>query len=149
MRAGALRIRPPPERWFPGLKAREEPKEERSRKKRSTMSAVGPSAVFILDSKGKILISRNYRGDVPMSAAERFVAKITEDEDMNIKPVIEEDGITYIYIKTNNIFLLATTARNANAAVVLMFLYRLVAVRLCPLLCLSAGSSLSSSPAAC
>ena len=88
----------------------------------------GPSAVFILDQKGKILISRNYRGDVPMSCAERFIAKIMEEEDLNIKPVIEEDGITYIYIKANNIYLLATTNRNANAAMILMFLYRTVDV---------------------
>lgn len=36
----------------------------------STMVA---SAVYILDLKGKILISRNYRGDIPKSAAERCV----------------------------------------------------------------------------
>jgi AP-1 complex subunit mu len=29
------------------------------------------SAIFIMDLKGKIIISRNYRGDVPMSASER------------------------------------------------------------------------------
>lgn len=92
------------------------------------MGTSGPSAVFILDSKGKILISRNYRGDVPMSAAERFISKLTEDEDLNIKPVLEEDGITYVYIKTCGLYLLATTMRNANAAMILMFLYRLVDV---------------------
>jgi len=30
------------------------------------------SAVFIMDLKGKILISRNYRGDIPMSVSEKF-----------------------------------------------------------------------------
>ena len=29
------------------------------------------SAVFITDAKGKIIISRNYRGDIPMSAFEK------------------------------------------------------------------------------
>jgi hypothetical protein len=29
--------------------------------------------VFILDLKGKVLISRNYRGDIPMSAVEKFM----------------------------------------------------------------------------
>jgi len=33
------------------------------------------SAVYILDLKGKILISRNYRGDIPKSAAERWVLR--------------------------------------------------------------------------
>ncbi|RYY82846.1 hypothetical protein EON63_12480 [archaeon] len=30
------------------------------------------SAVFIMDTKGKVIIARNYRGDIPMSVAERF-----------------------------------------------------------------------------
>ena len=86
--------------------------------------AIGASAIYILDAKGKILISRNYRGDVPMSCAERFIARLTEQEELNVKPVFEEDGITYIYIKLNDIYMLATTSHNANAAMILMFLYR-------------------------
>jgi hypothetical protein len=62
------------------------------------------SAVFILDHKGKILISRNYRGDVPMSVASRFIMKVLEEEELNIKPIIEEDGVTYIFVKHNNLF---------------------------------------------
>lgn len=62
------------------------------------------SAVFILDHKGKILISRNYRGDVPMSVASRFINKILEEEELNIKPILEEDGVTYIFVKHNNLF---------------------------------------------
>lgn len=30
------------------------------------------SALFIMDTKGKVIVSRNYRGDIPMTAAERF-----------------------------------------------------------------------------
>jgi len=89
---------------------------------------IGASAIYILDLQGKILISRNYRGDVPMACAERFISRLTEREDLNIKPVFEEDGITYVYIKANDIYLLATTAQNANAAMILMFLYRTVNV---------------------
>jgi AP-1 complex subunit mu len=66
--------------------------------------AAGCSAIFMLDLKGKILIARNYRGDVPMACAERFIAKIMEEEEVNLRPVVEEDGITYIYIKSNNVY---------------------------------------------
>ncbi|KAJ1484833.1 hypothetical protein T484DRAFT_1795615 [Baffinella frigidus] len=51
------------------------------------------SAVFILDLKGKVIISRNYRGDVPMirtltarnlplgrSCAERFATLLLDEE---------------------------------------------------------------------
>ena len=91
--------------------------------------AIGASAVYILDAKGKILISRNYRGDVPMSCAERFISRLTEQEDLNIKPVFEEDGVTYVFIKLNDIYMLATTSHNANATMILMFLYRSANVR--------------------
>lgn len=29
------------------------------------------SAVFITDTKGKVIIARNYRGDVPMSVSDK------------------------------------------------------------------------------
>jgi AP-1 complex subunit mu len=90
--------------------------------------AAGCSAIFILDLKGKILISRNYRGDVPMSSAQRFINHLMEEEDTNIKPVLEEDGISYVYIKHQNLYLLAVTNRNANAAMIVLFLYRVVKV---------------------
>jgi len=66
--------------------------------------AAGCSAIFMLDMKGKILIARNYRGDVPMTCAERFISKIMEEDEVNLRPVVEEDGITYIYIKSNNVY---------------------------------------------
>eukprot|EP01104_Vermistella_antarctica_P002548 TRINITY_DN12789_c0_g1_i1.p1 TRINITY_DN12789_c0_g1~~TRINITY_DN12789_c0_g1_i1.p1 ORF type:complete len:450 (-),score=120.65 TRINITY_DN12789_c0_g1_i1:55-1332(-) len=92
------------------------------------MSSNGPSAVYILDLKGKILISRNYRGDVPVNVSERFVAKIIEEDEQDRKPVFEENGVSYVYIKHHNLYLLAVTNRNANAALILLFLYRVVRV---------------------
>jgi len=35
------------------------------------------SAVFMLDGKGKLLISRDFRGDVPVTCVDRFVNIIT------------------------------------------------------------------------
>lgn len=29
------------------------------------------SCIFVMDLKGRVIISRNYRGDVPMSVSER------------------------------------------------------------------------------
>ena len=39
-----------------------------------------------------------------------------------------DNGIIYVYVKYNNLYLLAVTKRNANAAVMVLFLYRLVHV---------------------
>jgi AP-1 complex subunit mu len=37
--------------------------------------------VYILDSKGKSLISRNYRGDVENSEIEKFMTLLMEKEE--------------------------------------------------------------------
>jgi len=92
---------------------------------RNSMTA---SAVFILDMKGKVIISRNYRGDVPMNCVERFSGHVLESEEADERPVWLEHGTTYIYIKYNNLYIMAVTQRNSNAAMILLFLYRLVDV---------------------
>lgn len=75
-----------------------------NRTRDTSSMACGCSAIFILDMKGKILISRDFRGDVPLSCAERFISRIMEKEELDVKPITEEDGVTYIYIKPNNIY---------------------------------------------
>lgn len=49
------------------------------------------SALFIMDLKGKIIISRNFRGDVPMTASEtfRFAARVAQDI-LVVWPPLEE-----------------------------------------------------------
>jgi hypothetical protein len=50
------------------------------------------SAVFITDLQGKAIISRNYRGDVPLTKAiERFAKYLVEVEDEAKKPVFHVD----------------------------------------------------------
>ncbi len=39
------------------------------------------SALFILDLKGSIILFRDYRGDVPIKFAERFITKLNELEE--------------------------------------------------------------------
>lgn len=39
------------------------------------------SAVFILDLKGHVILFRDYRGDVPIKYAERFITKLNELEE--------------------------------------------------------------------
>ena len=67
------------------------------------------SAMFIMDSKGKVIISRNYRGDVPMTVSERFSQYISEKEELEQRPVFTDEGYTFVYIK-------ARTGRSLRAA---------------------------------
>ena len=85
------------------------------------------SALFITDRKGKILISRNYRGDIPIGVTEGFSKRIQQAED-DMKPVYTEDGVTFVYIQYNNLYLLGVTKRNSNALVIMLFLYKMCEV---------------------
>ena len=78
------------------------------------------SSLFFLDLKGKILISRDYRGDISPKYAEEFTDLLIEreialgvDENCdgqvgavsNIQPpIFHKDGISYCYIKHNNLY---------------------------------------------
>jgi hypothetical protein len=51
------------------------------------------SAILITDLTGKPLISRNYRGDIPLSsAAEKFATYLLEADEEAKKPVFYVDG---------------------------------------------------------
>ena len=85
----------------------------------------GPSAVFVLDQKGKVIIWRNYRGEVSPSVVEKFVMTIVEGDESNVKPVFSDDGVCYCWIKVSNLYFLALTQRNSNALMILAYLYKL------------------------
>ncbi|CAN0890385.1 AP-1 complex subunit mu-2 [Linum grandiflorum] len=88
------------------------------------------SALFLLDIKGRILIWRDYRGHVTASQAERFFSKLLDKQAdlLSQDPVVYEDGITYMFIQHNNIYLLVASKQNCNAASLLLFLHRVVQV---------------------
>jgi len=86
------------------------------------------SAIYILDLKGKILISRDYRGDVPKAAVEKFSRRLQESDEGELRPVWNSNGVTFIYIKHNNVYLLAVTKRNSNVTMILTFMVQLVEV---------------------
>lgn len=89
------------------------------------------SAIFILDLKGKVLISRNYRGDIPMSAVEKFMPLLLEAEESEAgaSPVLAaDDGVHFLFVKHNNLYLMGITKKNSNAATIVIFLHKLVEV---------------------
>ncbi|CAN6595218.1 AP-1 complex subunit mu-1-I [Trichomonascus vanleenenianus] len=87
------------------------------------------SAIFFLDSQGNPLLSRNYRGDIPMSTVENFPQLlINAEESGTLAPCITHEGINYMYITYNNIYLLALSKKNSNAASTLLFLNHIIKV---------------------
>ncbi|KAG4306112.1 hypothetical protein PORY_000100 [Pneumocystis oryctolagi] len=87
------------------------------------------SSIYFLDLKGKILISRDYRGDIPMVYVEKFLSLISESEEMvPATPCFTHDGVHYLYIRHNNLYILTLTRKNSNAAELLLFLHKIVEV---------------------
>lgn len=82
------------------------------------------SAVFLLDMKGKVLIYRNYRGDVSRSVADKF-SRVLQESESDIKPVFTIDGVTYAFIAYRNVCLLAVTRKNCNVTTALYYMHRL------------------------
>jgi AP-1 complex subunit mu len=87
------------------------------------------SAVFLLDLKGKVLISRNYRGDADMSVIDKFLPLVMDREDEGVtSPILVTEKVTFVYIKYNNLYIVATTIKNANVTLIFSFLHKLVQV---------------------
>ncbi|MEW5313386.1 MAG: hypothetical protein WDW38_004957 [Sanguina aurantia] len=58
------------------------------------------SAIFFLDVKGRVIVFRDYRGDVSPKYAEKFMAKINEmEENGKLTPVIYDEGVSYVYLQ--------------------------------------------------
>lgn len=86
----------------------------------SGLNEMVASAIFFLDENGNTLLSRNYRGDIPVSAVEHFPKLLLQS---NQGPCINHQGINYLYITWNNVYLLALTKQNSNALSILLFLH--------------------------
>ncbi|KFO24684.1 AP-1 complex subunit mu-1 [Fukomys damarensis] len=87
------------------------------------------SAIYVLDLKGKVLVCRNYRGDVDMSEVEHFMPILVEKEEEGaLSPILAHGGVRFMWIKHNNLYLVATSKKNACVSLVFSFLYKVVQV---------------------
>lgn len=106
------------------------------------------SLIAILDLKGKPLIQRSYKDDVPPSYIERFLPLVLEieEEGQQVTPCFSSQGVNYMHIRHSNLYrehlcpvtltrwclfihkVLALSKRNSNAAEIVIFLHRLTQV---------------------
>ena len=110
--------------------------------------------------KGKVLINRNYRGDVDNSMIDKFIGYVEcatakylyftvtaigsihnlkfdflyyslvseKDEDGSLTPLICTPECTYAFIKHSNLYVVATTKKNSNIAMIFVLLHKICAV---------------------
>uniref|UniRef100_A0A8B9L5Q8 AP-1 complex subunit mu-1-like n=1 Tax=Astyanax mexicanus TaxID=7994 RepID=A0A8B9L5Q8_ASTMX len=76
-----------------------------------------------------VLICRNYMGSVDMSEIDHFMPiMMKREEEAELSPVVTRGSTHFLYIKHSNLYLVAITKKNTNAALVYSFLYKLVDV---------------------
>lgn len=63
------------------------------------------SAIFILDLKGKVIVGRNYRGDVDLNVIDKFMPLYMEkEEEGSLTPVLYHHEATFVYVKHSNLY---------------------------------------------
>ncbi|GJV66847.1 AP-1 complex subunit mu-2, partial [Tanacetum coccineum] len=104
------------------------------------LDTMAVSALFVLDIKGRCLISRYYRGDISSVEAERFFSKLLENETNYLMidllqeiieaqgPVVIDNGVSHIFIRHNNVYVMAVSRQNCNVASLIAFLHHLASV---------------------
>ncbi|KAJ3830442.1 Mu homology domain-containing protein [Lentinula raphanica] len=83
------------------------------------------SAFFIFNQKGEVLISRLYRTDFKRSIADVFRIQVVSNPDVR-SPIITLGSTSFFHVRVNNLYVVAVTKTNANAALVFEFCYRFI-----------------------
>lgn len=83
---------------------------------------IGMSSLAILDKKGKSLLLRNYRADIPPNHLELFNRKYLEHDPEIHPPIITHGDTHFLFIKHENLRLLAASRSKANALLIFSFL---------------------------
>ncbi|KAG7195791.1 uncharacterized protein KQ657_002176 [Scheffersomyces spartinae] len=90
------------------------------------------SQLHFLDIKGKTLLSRDYKGDVATDAIDQFPLLLlqseNEEDESQFKPYLSHQGVHYVYIQHNNLYLCALTKKNENIMAMIVFLSKLIEV---------------------
>ena len=83
------------------------------------------SGILVFNQKGENLIFRAFRNDCRPRLADVFRIQVISNAQVR-SPILTLGSTTFSHVKHENIYLVAITKTNANAALVFEFLYRLV-----------------------
>ena len=83
------------------------------------------SGILIFNQKGENLIFRAFRNDCRPRLADIFRIQVISNAQVR-SPILTLGSTTFSHVKHENIYLVAVTKSNANAALVFEFLYKLI-----------------------
>eukprot|EP01084_Bolivina_argentea_P265371 449803_1 len=87
------------------------------------------SAILLISEKGEIIISRFYRDDVTLSAANAFRMDVIARKETGTQPPVKmTDGNSFFYTRHRNVYFVAVTRCNVNPALVFEFLYSMISL---------------------
>lgn len=85
------------------------------------------SVILILNGRGRVLISRSFRKDVDArTIAQAFRNRVVHTKSSHAEPVINVDGVSFMYVRLENLYIIACTKKNVNATLCFQFLHRMV-----------------------
>jgi len=82
------------------------------------------SQFYILSLRGDTIITRDFRGDVVKGTAEIFFRKVKFWHG-DAPPIFNLDGVSYIFIKKNGLYFVATTGTNVSPCAVVELLSKM------------------------
>ena len=85
------------------------------------------SGILVFNQKGENLIFRAFRSDCRPRLADVFRIQVISNAQVR-SPILTLGSTTFSHVKHENIYLVAVSKSNANAALVFEFLYRLIAL---------------------
>lgn len=85
------------------------------------------SQFYILSPRGDTIITRDFRGDVVKGTAEIFFRKVKLWHG-DAPPIFNLDGVSYLFIKKNGLYFVATTGQNVSPTAVVELLSKMAKV---------------------
>ncbi|ELR11082.1 clathrin adaptor complex small chain subfamily protein [Acanthamoeba castellanii str. Neff] len=85
------------------------------------------SAIFVLNSRGDVLISRLFRDDVSRGVADTFRLQVINAKEVR-SPISSISGTSLLHVRSGDIYLLAATKQNVDCALVFSLLNQLVLI---------------------
>jgi AP-1 complex subunit mu len=86
------------------------------------------SALYILDSRGRVLINFDYRGEVDLSVPDKFMSFVQANDKIDPPPVFRVDEWCFCYIVRSSLYFFMVTRANTNMAHLLVFLNSLASL---------------------
>ena len=87
------------------------------------------SLLQVVNHKGEVVISRQFRDDITRSTAEVFGSKVVATKETgSLPPVKIIEGASFLYTRHSNLYFVAVTRSNVNPALVFEFLFQWVRI---------------------